>query len=208
MNNELYHYGVKGMKWGQHLFGKDDTTLSKREFKTGLRKDRKDAFEYGKTATVAGKAQQIAQKKTEKAQSKLYKALAKDPDALKKSTQRKEKNLKISKETEAIVAEHYKAASKRAEQHCNMLMEKYGKENVKPIKYNEVNGRDGKQKYMNERTTSGKEWAQSMGITFGSLGLAMAGVSPVYFVSMPYTSAEKGNQYQSIVRNSVKRKYK
>ena len=27
--NELYHYGRKGMKWGQHIFGKDDTVLEK-----------------------------------------------------------------------------------------------------------------------------------------------------------------------------------
>lgn len=32
-DNELYHYGVKGMKWGQHIFGKDDVG-GQRRFKT------------------------------------------------------------------------------------------------------------------------------------------------------------------------------
>lgn len=35
--NELYHYGRKGMKWGQRIFGKDKLTLGGMRNKTGGR---------------------------------------------------------------------------------------------------------------------------------------------------------------------------
>lgn len=51
---ELFHYGVKGMKWGQHLFG-DDLKPKSAAYKRAARKLRASAKKAGRTTVKAAK---------------------------------------------------------------------------------------------------------------------------------------------------------
>jgi hypothetical protein len=59
-NNELYHYGRKGMKWGQHIFGKGrnnavSSSVKKRNIARGIDKNASLTKKYVKTIEVHGK---------------------------------------------------------------------------------------------------------------------------------------------------------
>ena len=62
-SNELYHYGRKGMKWGQHIFGKQKSVSSARKSKSGSSLGSKVA--EWKKKRVAKDKEKEAVKKTE-----------------------------------------------------------------------------------------------------------------------------------------------
>ena len=92
MDNELYHYGVKGMRWGvvrvRQKTG-SSRNLTKSQMKREFKDDKKKAFENGREGTALGRAMVYGSKKLIKLEKKIDKAYEKDPNGAKKVHKRK-----------------------------------------------------------------------------------------------------------------------
>lgn len=92
MDNELYHYGVKGMRWGvvrvRQKIGSSGN-LTKSQMKREFKEDKKKAFENGKEGTVLGRAAVYGSKKLIKLEKKSIKLMKKIRMEQKKVRKRK-----------------------------------------------------------------------------------------------------------------------
>ena len=126
MENELKHYGVKGMKWGirryQDKYGKL-TPEGRKRAKMEYKEDNQKAFELGKNAVLAERALNYADKMVKKAKKKN------DTVAVTRA-----------KKARKILEKEYKKSIKEVTAHAQSLMKKYGDEAVKPIKYDTKTG--------------------------------------------------------------------
>ena len=89
-SNELYHYGIKGMKWGVRRYQNPDGSLTaagKKKARQDYMEDNKKAFELGKEATVYGHATAKSMNRTIKLENKLDKQYEKDPEGIYRRTQ-------------------------------------------------------------------------------------------------------------------------
>lgn len=179
MSDYIMHYGVKGMKWGQHLFGKDYTIGGKSYSKKEVRADNKKAFEYGRNATITGRAKVIADRKKEKAKNRMDR----NPD----STRLKNKYREASKIAYNLTKE-YNADHDRAKQHVKELKRKYGGDNVKDLVYKKF----GKRYVVNEPIHDISEYADIYSAeNMFNYALAAVGGAPVVTVTSPNPYATK-----------------
>ena len=193
MNNELMHYGIKGQKWGVRRFQNEDgtlTTAGRKKYKMDIKEENKKAFEYGKEASISSHAAAYAKNKSIKSQYKYKKALLKDRNMIKSSTQKKRRYAEADAMSSKQLEAYARSAEKKAKEHCNSLIKKYGSENVKNIRYSDFKAKDGSiTKRVNDRVVTGKEVATSI---LMSVGLRALTGLPLYV--MPSTGYDRGRK--------------
>lgn len=150
--DQLQHYGVKGMRWGV-----------RKENRKDIRAENKKAFEIGKKATIYGKALNYGTKKTIKLEKKIDKAYEKDPSGNSKKLQKLTKEWNSNAKALRDIGQAYGSEHSKAQEHINQLIDKYGKENVKPINYKKYsNERMGDYNLVNEKVIKGHQYVTSI----------------------------------------------
>lgn len=199
MDNELYHYGVKGMRWGvvraRQKTGSSGN-LTKSQMKREFKNDKKKAFENGREGTTLGRAMVYGSKKLIKLEKKIDKAYEKDPNGTKESTQKKVNKWEKDAKTLMQIGEAYKNVHENSKKHVDELISKYGKDKVKPIRYKKFNNdRVGEYELMNERVASGKEFIKS----------SIINVSPLPLIMVPKSANQRGRDLYKTVKRSNRR---
>lgn len=191
MNDELMHYGIKGQKWGVRRFQNEDGTLTpagRKKYKLEIKEENKKAFEYGREASISSHAAAYAKNKSIKSQYKYKKALLKDPNMIKSSTQKKRRYAEADAMSSKQLEAYARSAEKKAKEHCNSLIKKYGSENVKNIRYSKFKAKDGSiTERVNDRVISGKDVATSI---LTSIGITALTGLPLYM--RPTTGYDRG----------------
>lgn len=184
MNEELYHYGVKGMHWGIRRYQNPDGTLIKR---SEVRKDNNKAFELGKAATIQGRAAQISMKKVSKIKAKIEKA-EKSGVSEKKLYKLYNKGIIEGRTANELIKKH-SLLTAAANLHIKELEKKYGKENVIGLKTKSfINPISGKESLMtNEKVNRGRDYISAIASSGASLFISNKVGAPVSMIFYPKT---------------------
>lgn len=161
----LQHYGIKGQKWGVRRFQNADGTLTaegRRRAKREYKKDNKEAFDLGRTATIMGRAKGYADKAEARARAKYEK----------NASEKNRKKLEQAKATKDMIDEANERANKQMKEHYNKLVNKYGKDAVSSIKFD-------KRGRVNERVNSNGSIAATLIADAGALAVGALTKTPI-----------------------------
>lgn len=205
-NNELMHYGVKGMRWGVRRYQNEDGSLTKEGRKRARKEYREDntkAFTLGSKATIYGNAAAKSMDRTIKLENKLDKRYAKDPTGSSRRTQSLKKKWDASSKTSMELMQNYKKYHDAAKAHCNSLIKKYGKEAVADIRYTEKKLRNSQYgpktlKVMNEDTATVSEYVAAGIANTASAAMMLFMNAPIGFFYAPTTTGQKASQVEKV----------
>ena len=90
--------------------------------------------------------------------------------------------------------------------HCESLIDKYGKDAIRPISYKDIKLKDGKYspssfRTINEETNSVSDYAIAAGLSLVSAGLNTAGVLPISVLYYPTTTSQKASSLETRTYN-------
>ena len=99
MENELYHHGIKGQRWGYRRFQNEDGTLTaagkNKEYKKSLKTDKKIRRNLESKAYDSARFANAYSKKSKSYSKKYEKAVLKDPTKSSSKTQRIENTKRL-----------------------------------------------------------------------------------------------------------------
>lgn len=204
-DGELYHYGVKGQKWGVRRYQNADGTLTaegRKRARQEVRAENKTAYELGKSATITGHAASKSMKRTIKYENRLDKQYDKDPEGVESRTKRLRSKWDASSKTTRDLLDTYTKFSSKAKEHCQSLIDKYGDEAVTSIKYKDKKMPEGKYspssfKTMNERTNNLSDYARTGIMTMTSIAMTTAMNLPITMLFAPATTGQKASRLES-----------
>lgn len=201
VSNELYHYGVKGQKWGVRRYQNADGTLTaegkarygdvktmKKEARAEYRTDNKKAFELGRQATIDSHASYIADKKALKAQVRYDK----------KPTARRLNKLEAKQRTANRLDAKANESKKDAEKHVSELVQKYGSEAVRNL------GIDRKGRVSEQISTKGEMATAAILSTIGTAAIFALGGYGAAMVSPKSASQLGREEYKRTLKEEKK----
>lgn len=128
-DNDIYHYGRKGMKWGEHIYGKKlkrQLAADKKNLKMRSKMSRQAADEYNSEYKKYQKELSRPSLSSKKKRARINEATARVHEA------------GVAREkarSEFLRAERvYDAGAKKYMDHVDSMVKKYGAENVKSVR--------------------------------------------------------------------------
>lgn len=104
------------------------------------------------------------------------------------------------------MSQAYAAARDAGEKHCKSLIDKYGKDAIRPITYKDIKLKDGKHspssfRTIDEETNSVSDYAINVGLSLTTVALNMMGVLPIAVLSSPTTTSQKASSLETRAYN-------